>query len=156
MSIESLMPSNHLILCRPLLLPSIFPSIRVFAMSQLFASGCQSTGASASASVLPMSIQGWFPLRLTGLTSLLSTILLFRKKKNELVLQRMLWMTQKRKGLCQKLILLLQSTGVQTSQRQCLGTFPLSQPTYKRVLRVGASWRLSLNKTMLWTPVLCP
>ena len=39
-SIESVMPSNHLILCHPLLLPpSIFPSIRVFSMSQLFASG---------------------------------------------------------------------------------------------------------------------
>ena len=43
MSIESVMPSNRLILCRPLLLPpSIFPSIRVFPMSQLFASGGQS------------------------------------------------------------------------------------------------------------------
>ena len=39
MSIESVMPSNHLILCRPLLLPSIFPRIRLFPMSQLFASG---------------------------------------------------------------------------------------------------------------------
>ena len=49
MSIESVMPSNHLILCCPiLLLPSIFPSIRVFQMSQLFASGGQSTGVSAS------------------------------------------------------------------------------------------------------------
>ena len=46
MSIESVMPSNHLILCRPLLfLPSIFPSIWVFLMSQLFTSGGQSFGA---------------------------------------------------------------------------------------------------------------
>ena len=45
------MPSNHLILCRPLLLlPSIFPSIRVFSVSQFFASGGQSIGVSASAS----------------------------------------------------------------------------------------------------------
>ena len=44
----------------------------LFTMSRLFASGDQSTGASASASVLPMSIQGWFPLRLIGLVSLLS------------------------------------------------------------------------------------
>ena len=73
MSIESMMPSNHLILCHPfLLLPSIFSSIRVFTMSWLFTSGGQSIGASASASVLPMSIQGWFPLGLTGLISLLS------------------------------------------------------------------------------------
>ena len=48
MSTESLMPSNHLILCRPhLLLPSIFPSIRVFPMSRFFASSGQSIGASA-------------------------------------------------------------------------------------------------------------
>ena len=41
-------------------------------MSQLFASGGQSTGTSASASVLPMNIQGWFPLELTDLSSFLS------------------------------------------------------------------------------------
>jgi len=52
------MPSNHLFLCHPLLLPSIFPSIRVFPISQFFASGGQSIGVSASSSVLPMSIQG--------------------------------------------------------------------------------------------------
>ena len=63
MSIESVMPSNHLILCHPLLLPpSIFPSIRVFQMSQLFALGGQSIGASASTSVLLINIQDWFPL----------------------------------------------------------------------------------------------
>ena len=44
-----------------------FPASGSFPISQLFASGGQSTGASASASVLPISIQGWFPLRLTGL-----------------------------------------------------------------------------------------
>ena len=58
MSIESIMPSNHLILCRPLLLPPpIFPTSGSFQMSQLFTSGGQSTGVSASASVLPMNIQ---------------------------------------------------------------------------------------------------
>ena len=50
MSIESVMPYNHLILCHPLL-PSFFPSIRAFPMSQFFTSGGQSTGASASALV---------------------------------------------------------------------------------------------------------
>ena len=65
MSIESVMPSNHLILSRPLLLsPSIFSASGSFTMSQLFAS------ASASASVLPMNIQGWFPLGLTSWISL--------------------------------------------------------------------------------------
>ena len=58
MSIESVMPSNHLILCRPLLLlPSIFPSIRVFS-SELALH--QSIAASASASILPKNIRGWF------------------------------------------------------------------------------------------------
>ena len=55
MSIKLVMPSNHLILCCPLLLPSIFPRSRVFIMSQFFASGGQSIGASASASVLPIN-----------------------------------------------------------------------------------------------------
>ena len=57
-SIESVMPSSHLILWRPLLLsPSIFPSIRVFYNDQFFASGGQSIGVSTSASVLPVNIQ---------------------------------------------------------------------------------------------------
>ena len=115
MSIESVMPSNHLILCHPLLLlPLIFPSIRVFSnesvlshqvakvlelqlqhqsfqwifridicmksfpasgsfpTSYFFASGGQSTGISASVSVLPMNIQDWFPLGLSGWISLQS------------------------------------------------------------------------------------
>ena len=63
MSIKLVMPSNHLILCCPLLLlPSIFPSIGSFLMSQCFSSGGQSTGVSVSASVLPKNIQDWFPL----------------------------------------------------------------------------------------------
>ena len=67
MSIELVMPSNHLILCHPLLLlPSIFPSIRAFSDESVFESGGQSIGASASASVLRMNIRGWFPLGLTG------------------------------------------------------------------------------------------
>ena len=73
MSIESLMPSNHLILCHPLLLlPSVFPIIRSLPMSWLFPSRGQRIGASASASVLPMNIQGYFPLERMGLISLLS------------------------------------------------------------------------------------
>ena len=47
-----------------------FPVSGSFLMSQLFASGGQSIGASVSALVLPMNIQGWFPLGLTGLISL--------------------------------------------------------------------------------------
>ena len=70
MSNESVMPSNHFILCRPLpLLPSIFPSIRVFSNDSVL---CQSIGVSASASVLPMNVQDWFPLGWTGWISLQS------------------------------------------------------------------------------------
>ena len=58
MSTESMMPSSHLILCHPLLLlPSSVPASGSFPMSQLFASGGQSTGVSASTSVLPMHTQ---------------------------------------------------------------------------------------------------
>ena len=68
MSIASVMSSKNLIICRPLssCLQS-FPASESFPRSQFFASGGQSIGASVSASVLPMNIQGWFPLGLTGL-----------------------------------------------------------------------------------------
>ena len=75
MFLELVMPSKHLILCCPLLLASIFPSIRVFSnesVLHLSQSDGQSIGVSASASVLPMNIQDWFPLALTGLISLQS------------------------------------------------------------------------------------
>ena len=67
--------------CHPTILSSVFPfssclqsfpASGSFPVSWLFTSGGQSTGASASASVLPMPIQGWFPLGLTDLISLLS------------------------------------------------------------------------------------
>ena len=71
MSIELVMPSKHLILWHPLLLlPSVFPSTPVswsFPVSQFFTTGDQSIGVSASASTLPVNIQEWFPLGLTGL-----------------------------------------------------------------------------------------
>ena len=71
MSIELMMPSNHLILCCPLLLlPSIFPASGSFQMSQFFTSGGQSIGVSASSSVLSVNVQGRFALGLTGLISL--------------------------------------------------------------------------------------
>ena len=57
MSIESVMPSNHLILCRPLLPPSVFPASGSFPMSQFFVSADENNGVSASASVPPMSVQ---------------------------------------------------------------------------------------------------
>ena len=73
MSIESVMPSNHRILCRSLLLClQAFPGPGSFPGSQFFTSGSQSIGASASASVLPANIQDWFPLGWTGWISLLS------------------------------------------------------------------------------------
>ena len=73
LSIKSVMLSSHLILCHSLLLlPSVFPSIRVFSNKLALCIGGQSIGASVSASVLPMSIQDCFLLGLTGLIFLLS------------------------------------------------------------------------------------
>ena len=73
MFIESVMPSNRLIFCHPLLLlPSIVPRIRVFTTSYFFTSSGHNIGASASASVLPMNIQDWLPLGWTGWISLKS------------------------------------------------------------------------------------
>ena len=67
MAIKSVMPSNHFILCRPLFhLPSVFPSITVFPVSQFFESGGQSIGVSVSTSVLPMNVQHWVHLGLTS------------------------------------------------------------------------------------------
>ena len=63
-SIKSVMPSNHLILCRPLLLtPSILPSIRVFSDESVLHIRWPKDWNCASASVLPMN---WFPLGLTS------------------------------------------------------------------------------------------
>ena len=89
MSMESVMPSNHFILCRPLrLLPQSFPASGSISMSQFFASGGQSVGVSASASVLPMNIQDWFHSGLTGLISLLIKLCYFhiiKTFKNDVV-----------------------------------------------------------------------
>ena len=74
MSIELVMPSNHLILCCPLLLlPSIFPSIRVFSNESAFhIRRPKFWSLSASTSVLPMNTQDWSPLGWTGWISLQS------------------------------------------------------------------------------------
>ena len=74
MCIKSVMPSNHLILCCPLLLSSIFPNIRVFsnesALRIRWPKVLELLQLQASASVLPMNIQDWFPLGWTGWISL--------------------------------------------------------------------------------------
>ena len=73
MSIKLVMPSSHLILCLPFSsCPQSFPASGSFQMSQLFAWGCQSIGVSASASVLPMNTQDWFPFGWTCWISLQS------------------------------------------------------------------------------------
>ena len=75
--IESVVPSDHIILCCHLLLPpSIFPSIRVFSDESALCIKWPKYGASASTSVLPMNIQDWFPLGWTDLISLESKGLL--------------------------------------------------------------------------------
>ena len=72
MSVELVMPSNHLIICRPLLLPPpIPPNIRVFSNESTLRVRWPKYGVSASASVLPMNIQEWF-LGWTGWISLQS------------------------------------------------------------------------------------
>ena len=73
MSTESVIPSNHLILCRPLLLlPRIFPSIRVFYNESDLHIRLPKYWSCSFSIVLPMNIQGLFPLGLTGLLFLLS------------------------------------------------------------------------------------
>ena len=69
----SVMPYNHLILCLPLLLrPSIFPSIGVFSNESFLRIRWPKYSSFSSASVLPMNIQDWFPLRLPSWISLQS------------------------------------------------------------------------------------
>ena len=73
MFIELVLQSNHLILCCSLLLlPSIFPSIRVFSSESILRIRWPKYWVSASASVLPMNVQDWFPLGWTGWISLQS------------------------------------------------------------------------------------
>ena len=80
------MPSSHLILCHPLLCPQSLPASGSFQMSQLFASGGQSIGVTASASVFPMNTQdrsslgwtGWISLQSKGFSGVFSSTT-FRK-----------------------------------------------------------------------------
>ena len=73
MSVTSLMPSSHLILCRPLLLlPPIPPSIRIFSNESTLHMRWPKYSASTSTSVLPMNTQDWSPLAWTGCISVQS------------------------------------------------------------------------------------
>ena len=72
MSIESVMPFNHLILCPPLLLPSICPRIRIFSNECALRIRWPKYWSFSSTSVLPMNIQDWFTSGLTGWISLQS------------------------------------------------------------------------------------
>ena len=97
-SIVLMMPSNHLILCHPFSSCSqSFPVSGSFLMSQLFTSGGQSIGTSASASVLPMNFQGWLPLGLTGLILLskgLKSLLLHHSSKASILQLSAFFMVQ--------------------------------------------------------------
>ena len=73
MSIESVVPSNHLILCHPSLLhPSIFPNIRIFSKESVLQTRWPSYWSFSFSTALPMNIQDWFPLRWTGWISVQS------------------------------------------------------------------------------------
>ena len=85
MFIELVMLSNHLILCPFLFCLQSFPASGSLPMSWLFTTSGQSIGASAS--VLPMNSQGWFPLGLTGLISLLTLKSLLQHNSKEAILQ---------------------------------------------------------------------
>ena len=76
-SIESVTPANHLICCHLFPYLQSFLASGSFQISQFFISDGQSNGvsASSSASVLPINIQDWFPLSLTGLISLQAKVL---------------------------------------------------------------------------------
>ena len=93
MCIESVMPSNHLILCRPFHLPSIFPSIRVFSKESAVRIRWSGTGALVSASALPKSIQGWFPglipLISKGLSRVFSSTTVYLQIKKYLSLSKL-------------------------------------------------------------------
>ena len=68
--------SNHLILCHPFhVLPSVFPSIRLFSNESALQIRWLKYWTAAEAAVLPMNIQGWFPLGLTGSVSLRSKLI---------------------------------------------------------------------------------
>ena len=94
MSTESVMPSNHFILCHPLLfLSSIYPSISVFSNESALHRGGQNTGASASASVLPMNTQDLISFRMDWL-DLLQSKGLSRVFSNTTVQKHQLFSTQ--------------------------------------------------------------
>ena len=94
---DAIQPS-HPLSSRSPLCPQSFPVSGSFPVSQLFASGGQSMGASASASVLPMNIQGWFPLGFTGLISLqfkgLSSLIQYHSLKSSILWRSAFFMTQ--------------------------------------------------------------
>jgi len=97
--VESVMPSNHLILCCPLLLPpSIFPSIRVFSSESFLLIRWPNIAVSASASIFPMNSRDWFPLGWTGWMSLqskrLKSLLQHHSSKASLLLRSAFFIVQ--------------------------------------------------------------
>ena len=125
MSIESVMLTNHLILCHPFSSCSqSFLASQSFSVSQFFTSGGQSIGALASASALPMNIQDWLPLGWTGLIDLLAV-----------------------QGTLKSL---LQNHSSKVSILQCLAFFmvPLSHPYMISGKTLALTVRTSVNKVV--------
>ena len=91
----SVMLSNHLILCHPLLLlPSIFPSISIFSSESVLHIRWPNYWSSASATVLPMNIQDWFPLALISQSTGLSTLLQHQSSKASILWHSAFFMVQ--------------------------------------------------------------
>ena len=99
MSLEPVMPSNHLILSAVCSCLQSFLASGSFPVSQFFASGVQSIEASSLAWVLPVNTQGWFPLEVTGLNSLQSrrlskSLLLHHSSKTSILQPSVFFMVQ--------------------------------------------------------------
>ena len=141
MSIESVMPSNHLILCHPfLLLPSIFPSIRVFSNESALRIRWPKHW-SFSFNISPsVNIQGWFPLGLAGLISLQFKGLSVLIHSNQWTSDQQEWS-------------LIFSLGERTRRETCLKSWMGSGQEHLSGLPLNLQSRLHLNH-LRWMDLL--
>ena len=158
------MPSNHLILCRPLLfLPSSFPAPGSFPMSRLFGSGGQSIAASAS--VLPMNIQDQSPLGLT-VKGTLRSLLQHHSSKSSLLedstfsmvqLSHLYMTTRKPRVLIiQTFVSKVMSLLFNTLSRFALRAYYyLNKPSFPFLTSLSSLWILSAHETRIYFSITC-